>query len=64
MCCEPAPLHTTPADPLVIGEPDGTPPRFVRAERAVWGLAALQYAWVTGTGVDELLDDLTPASPV
>lgn len=64
MCCDPLPLVTTPADPLVIGEPDGTPARFVRAERAVWGLSALQHAWVTGTGVDALGDDLTPASPI
>lgn len=48
----------------MIGDPDGTPARYVRAERAVWGLAALQHAWVTGDGVDDLGDDLTPASPI
>ena len=65
MCCEPAPIATTPADPLVIGDPNGAPARYVRAERAVWGLAAGQHAWVTGTDVAVLLgDDLTPASPV
>ena len=63
MCCEPAAPAHDPSGSARDHEPDGTPPRFV-AERAGMGSAALQYAWVTGTGVDELLDDLTPASLV
>lgn len=60
MCCVASPVVTSPATPAVVGAPNGAPAVHVRVERAVWGLAAMQTAWVTGTDVPLLLA-ATPA---
>lgn len=39
-------------NPVVIGAPDGSPARLVRALITAFGIRALDWAWVTGTDVD------------
>lgn len=52
-CCQRKPT-TSPARPLLCGEPDGIV-RRVRSTLNYRGLRVSETAWVTGTHVDALL---------
>lgn len=47
---------STPASPLILGLPDGTPARHVQALVSLPGLPAQQWAWVTGSDVGKHID--------
>jgi hypothetical protein len=54
-CCGPSTHPSTETDPIIIGQPNGDPAIQVTAILPVAGITPGDTAWVTGTGVAELL---------
>lgn len=56
MACRCGKRQSSPEDPLILGNPDGTPARLVQALSNLPHLGVYELAWVTGDHVNVLLD--------
>jgi len=57
MACGCAKRRYSADDPLIVGEPNGEPARRIRFTVAFMGQASGSEQWVTGDGVNQMIDN-------